>query len=238
MTIKTLANIPQNIIRDNKPTGAIAGPSEADTPSKECHRANSLFKELAEISPVPVESCSKDQFISHLFGNQANAVMVANDTNFMQLEPITNLWGINDYFLPVLPSKRNDRSRSSFVSLMDVLKSGRYKYAVFEVDTDDMPEQFVREIRQGSYPCAAVVSIYPSIVHMVCRVDATSAEHYQDCCEAIMRVAHDIMDCNRSATQLVFGSLPTMEKGNLLYLNPKAQWRIPVPNKEHLLSLI
>lgn len=237
MTIKTLTEIPHNIIDSNKSDSANISAPETDASNRLSHRTNSLFKELAAISPVAVENCGKDQFIEHLFGNQANSVLVSNDPNQMVLEPITNVWGINEYFFPILPPKGGVRTRSSFVSLMDVLKAGRYKYAVFEVDTDDMPEQFVREIELGSYPCAAVISIYPSVVHMVCRVDATSAEHYQDCCEAVLRVANDLMECNRAAGQLLFGSMPTREKGNLLYLNPKAQWRIPVPNKDGLDAL-
>lgn len=237
MTIKTLTEIPHNIIDSNKSGSANFSASETNASFRQSHREKSLFKELAAISPVIVEHCGKDQFIAHLFGSQANSVLLSNDPNQMVLEPITNSGDIYEYFLPILQTKRGTRTRSSFVSLMDVLKAGRYKYAVFEVDTDDMPEQFVREIKLGSYPCAAVISIYPSVVHMVCRVDATSAEHYQDCCEAVLRVANDLMECNRAAGQLLFGSMPTREKRNLLYLNPKAQWRIPVPNKDGLDAL-
>lgn len=237
MTIKTLTEIPHNIIDSNKSVSANFSASETNASSRQSHREKSLFKELAAISPVIVEHCGKDQFIAHLFGSQVNSVLLSNDPNQMQLEPMTNSVDIYEYFLPILPTKRGTRTRSSFVSLMDVLKTGRYKYAVFEIYCDDMPDQFVKEIKLGSYPCAAVISIYPTLVHMVCRVDATSAEHYQDCCEAILRVANDEMECNRSATQLIFCSLPRMEKGNLLYLNPKAQWQIPVPNKDGLDAL-
>lgn len=232
MTIKAFTAIPGNIINNKSDSSP-----EADASHMLSHRINSSYRELEKISPVPVEQCSNDQFVKHLFGNQASSVLVVNDPNHMRLEPITNVRGDTEYFLPILPPKNGPRTRSSFVNLMDVLKDARYKYAVFEVQTDEMAREFVTGIKLGSYPCAAVVSIDPSTVHMVCRVDATTAEHYQDCCEAIIRVAHEIMDCNRSATQVTFCSMPAKEKGNLLYLNPKAQWRIPVPNKDGLLLL-
>jgi hypothetical protein len=236
MTMKAFTEIPDNTI-NSKSIQVSDSSAEADASHRLSHRKNSSYRELAAISPVPVTYCSRDEFVTHLFGNQASSVLVVNDPNHMRLEPITEVRGDIEYFLPILPPKKGLWTRSSFVNLLDVLKDVRYKYAVFEIETDEMAEGFVSGVECESYPCAAVISISPSIAHMVCRVDATTTEHYQDCCEAIIQVANDIMDCSRSATQVTYCSMPTPEKGNLLYLNPEAQWHTPVYSQYGTFSL-
>lgn len=237
MTINTFTKIPDNII--NNKSGDVSDSSpDADTTPELSHRINSSFKEVTTLSPFPVEHCTQGQFLSHLFGSHMKAALVTNDLNNFELGQYGDARNTFGYFLPVAMSRGDKRRRNGDkTTLFDALKDGRFRYAAFEICTEDASQDFVAEVKSGTYPTAAIISIAPSTVQMLCRVDATSGDHYQDCCELILRVANDLMKGNRKAIQTTFCRLPSPGKGDLLYFNPRVQWHIPVLNNDLVQSV-
>lgn len=237
MQRKIIMNNTSSIITAPRPTPKavkiLSGiPKKSAKPHCESHRSNSRFKELVEDSPGAVEQCTTKQFLVHLFGDQVNSVLVTDDVNVFHME-----WSSNPaayrYFNPITLNKSEEqRAYGNKITQNDVLKLGDLQYAAFEVCAATLPEQFTLEVQTGGYPTVAIVSVDETTVHMVCKVNATSMEQYQDRCELILRMAHDIYDCERTAKQIVWCRTPSIECGNLLYLDPAVKWGLPIYTKD------
>ena len=208
-------------------------PNQTQKSHEESYRGNSYFNGLVAISPENVENCTQEQFLSHIFGSDIKSVLVTDTTNDFHLEWSENSNVLRRYFSPVtILRSEKQRLYGDKITHFDVFKHGQLKYAVFEVSASDMADMFLMEVECEGYPAAAIISIDSETVHMLCRVDATSLEQYQDRCDMILRVANELWNCNRSAWQVSFCSMPNLEKGNLLYLNPTVLWRIPIPTSD------
>lgn len=159
-------------------------------------------------------------------------MVVADDPNDFQLPWIRNQDETWKYFSPIPLSKEHaNGSYGNRITQFD-LSHGQFEYAAFEVCSGELPEQFTLEVQTEGYPAVAVISVDALTVHMLCHVGAGNVEHYRDQCELILRMAHDIVDCGREAKQIAFCSMPQFQKGNLLFLDPKVKWLLPVPTKD------
>lgn len=208
------------------------GPQHVEQPDPS-HRYHSSYEDLIKSSPIDVVNCTQEQFLTHLFGADWKSVLVTNDPSDFHLNWMSKPGDRYKFFSPVSLSREHEQGPyGNRVSVFDLYTHGRLKYAAFEVNSDLLPEQFTLEVETAGYPTSAVISVCDTTVHMLCRVDAENSEQYRDRCELIFRMAHDIYDCERSAKQISFCNMPTLNKGNLLYLAPDEKWRLPIPTKD------
>jgi hypothetical protein len=199
---------------------------------RESDRSNSSFSSLVKSSPLDVKQCTQEQFLTHIFGSNVPFVLAPDDLNAFYVQWLPNPRSRREFFNPVTLSRDHEtRPYGKQNTQSDVLKKGNLKYAAFVVCTEELPGMFTNEVECGAYPTAAIISVTPFSVHMLCKVDAKSLDQYRDRCELILRVAND-NECSRGAYQISFCAMPSIEKANLLYLNPGVLWDLPVPTKD------